>query len=328
MPEIQIEEVGSFQCGSDDTILRAALRVGIGFPYSCNTGSCGTCRFQLLDGQVEHLRSEPPAWTDRDRSRGRWLGCQARPLGDCRIRIRLDEEIPPYPPLRRKARLIGVVDLTHDLREFRFEVEEPDSFLPGQYALLELEGVDGARPYSMSNLAGSGEWHFVIKQVPGGAGTGILFNEMRSGDTVSLDGPYGLAYLREAGRRDLLLVAGGSGLSPMLSIAKAAVTSHDHGHIYFFYGGRRPADLCAEPLLADLPGFADRFTVVSAVSEPSEGWEGPFGLIHEVVRAKMGDRLSDVEVYFAGPPLMTEAMQLMLRESGMEPEHMHFDEFF
>lgn len=328
MPQIQIEEAGSFRCGHDDTILRAALRVGIGFPYSCNTGSCGTCRFQLLEGQVEHLRSDPPAWTDRDRSRGRWLGCQARPLGDCRVRVRLDEEIPPHPPLRRKARLIGSVELTHDMREFYFEVEEPGAFLPGQYALLDLEGVDGARPYSMSNLAGSGEWHFVIKRVPDGAATGILFDQMRPGDTVGMDGPYGLAYLRESGHRDLLLVAGGSGLSPMLSIAKAATDLSDGGHIYFFYGGRRPADLCAEPLLAELPPFANRFTVVSACSEASESWKGPFGLIHEVVRAKMGDLLSHVEVYFAGPPLMTEAMQLMLREAGVAPEHMHFDEFF
>ncbi|MGH8944643.1 MAG: 2Fe-2S iron-sulfur cluster-binding protein [Acidimicrobiia bacterium] len=328
MAEIVIEEAGSYHCDDDDTILRAALRVGIAFPYSCNTGSCGTCRFHLLDGQVEHLRTDPPAWSDRDRSRGRWLGCQARPLEDCRVRVRLDDEIPPHPPLQRDARLVGAVDLTHDMREFHFEVEEPDAFLPGQYALLELEGVDGARAYSMSNLAGSREWQFVIKHVPGGAATSILFNEMRLGDTVRVDGPYGLAYLRETGGRDLLLVAGGSGLSPMLSIAKAAANSSEDRHIYFFYGGRRPADLCAEPLLDDLPGLAERLTVVSAVSEVSEGWEGPLGLIHEVVRANMGQRLSDVEVYFAGPPLMTEAMQLMLRESGVELEHMHFDEFF
>lgn len=328
MPEIHIEEVGSYKCGSDDTLLRAALRSGLGFPYSCNTGSCGTCRFQLLEGEVEHLRLDAPAWTDRDRSRGRWLGCQARPLSDCRIRVRLDEETPPHPPLRRKARLTGAVDLTHDMREFRFEVEDPDSFLPGQYALFDLEGVEGARPYSMSNLAGSGEWHFVIKYLPGGAATSILFNEMRSGDPVAVDGPYGLAYLRETSGRDLLLVAGGSGLSPMLSIARAAARAQDQRHIYFFYGGRRPADLCAERLLANLPGFAHRFTVISACSEASDDWEGPSGFVHEVVRATMGERLGDFEIYFAGPPLMTEAMQLMLRESGVEPEHMHFDEFF
>jgi toluene monooxygenase electron transfer component len=329
LPKIEIEEAGSYHCGDDDTVLRAALRVGIAFPYSCNTGSCGTCRFQLLEGQVEHLRTDPPAWTDRDRSRGRWLACQARPLEDCRVRVRLDEEIPPpHPPLRRKARLSGSVDLTHDMKEFYFEVEGPDAFLPGQYALLEFDGVDGPRAYSMSNLPGSGEWHFVIKRVAGGAATGILFDEMRPGDTVGVDGPYGLAYLRGSGHRDLLLVAGGSGLSPMVSIAKAAGELSYDGHVYFFYGGRRPADLCAEPLLIDLADFADRFTVVSACSEGSEDWKGPFGLIHEVVHAKIGDRLSDVEVYFAGPPLMTEAMQLMLHEAGVAPEQVHFDEFF
>lgn len=328
MPRIEIEDADIYECAGDDTILRAALRNGLGFPYSCNVGSCGTCRFQLIEGEVEHLRPDPPAWSDRDRSRGRWLGCQARPLHDCVIRVRTGDEVPPHLPVRRGGRLIEAAAITHDVREFRFAIDGPDHFLPGQYALLDLEGVQGARPYSMSNLPGSGEWHFLIKQVPGGAATEMLFSHLGPGDPVRMDGPFGLAYLREDRPRDLLLVAGGSGLSPMVSIARAVATSHRPRRIHFFYGGRRPGDLCAESLLSNLPGFGERITLVSAVSEASEGWDGHQGFIHEVVRIEMGHLLAEVEVYFAGPPPMTQAMQQMLHQAGVGPERIHYDEFF
>ena len=331
VPLIHIDGVGEYECPDDDTILRAALRAGFGFPYGCNTGSCGNCRFQLLEGAVEHLRADSPAWTDRDRKRGRWLGCQARPHQDCRVKVRLDPDaVTSHPPVSMRGRLTDVVQISHDISEFAFELDGPDGFEPGQYALIQLEGVSAARSYSMCNLPGTGEWRFQIKHVPGGEATEVLFGSLRPGDSVGIDGPYGLAYLREDRPGDLLLVAGGSGLSPMMSIARAATTrpALSDRQINFFYGGRRPSDVCTEPLLAQLPGYGDRLTHVAAISESSNGWRGPTGFIHEVVRDHLGERLTEHEIYFAGPPLMTEAMQAMLHEAGVAPEHMHFDEFF
>lgn len=331
MPLIHIDGVGEYECADDDTILRSALRAGLGFPYACNTGSCGNCRFQLIDGAVDHLRADPPAWTDRDRQRGRWLGCQACPRQDCCIKVRLDAEaVPPHPPVSRRGRLTDVVQITHDISEFGFALDGPDDFVAGQYALIQLEGVDSTRSYSMCNLPGTGEWRFQIKRVPGGAATRVLFDELRPGDRVGIDGPYGLAYLREDRPGNLLLVAGGSGLSPMISIARAAAASSalSDREITFFYGCRRPWDMCAEPMLAQLPGFGARLTHVAAISDPSNGWKGPSGFIHEVVKDQLGERLGEFEVYFAGPPPMTKAMQTMLHIAGVPSDRMHFDEFF
>lgn len=144
------------------------------------------------------------------------------------------------------------------------------------------------------------------------------------------DGPYGRAYLRPNRSGDILLVAGGSGLSPMVSIALAAATDPilADRQIRFFYGGREPRDLCAEALLAELPGFGRRLIHVAAVSEPSPGWTGPRGLIHEVVRACLGEHLRGFQAYFAGPPPMVRAMQLVLQGAGVGPDRLHFDEFF
>src|ERR687897_110160 len=92
MPEIAIAGTEpAYRCPDDDTILRAALRAGLGFPYECNVGSCGNCRFELLSGEVVHRREAAPAWSDRDRQRNRYLGCQARPLGNCQIKVNLED---------------------------------------------------------------------------------------------------------------------------------------------------------------------------------------------------------------------------------------------
>ncbi|HWO70088.1 MAG TPA: 2Fe-2S iron-sulfur cluster-binding protein [Actinomycetota bacterium] len=330
MPVVRVVGDGVVECAEGDTVLRAALRAGLGFPYACNTGSCGTCRFQLLEGAVEHLRADPPAWTERDRERNRWLGCQARPLGDVTVKVRLDpEQVPPHRPVVMEATLVEVTPITHDLSGFAFELEGPDDFCPGQYALLHLEGVDGARGYSMANLPGEGRWWFLIKRVPGGAGTGVLFDRLRPGDRIVIDGPYGNAYLRPDRPGDLLLVAGGSGLAPIVSIARSATNepSLADREIHLFYGGRQPRDLDIDAVLATIPGFHDRVTYVAAVSDPPPGWAGPSGFVHAVVRDRLGGRLPGFEAYFAGPPPMVQAMQRMLCEAGVPMDHLHFDEF-
>jgi toluene monooxygenase electron transfer component len=182
----------------------------------------------------------------------------------------------------------------------------------------------------MSNLPDEGEWRFQVKRVPGGLATGVLFDALRPGDTVAVDGPYGHASLREDRPRDLLLVAGGSGLSPMVSIARAAAASPSLAgrQIHFLYGGRLPRDICGESMLACLPGYGARLTYTAAISEAADDWTGARGYLHDVVRAGYGERLRGYEVYFAGPSPMAKAMQLMLHEAGVPPEQVHFDEFY
>lgn len=317
----------AFDCAEGDTILRAALRAGLGMPYSCNTGSCGNCRFDLVEGEVRHLRADPPAWGDRDLKRNRWLGCQAVTLGDCQVKFReLPQYVPPVMPVRRSARLAGVEEITRDISEFSVEVEGELAFRPGQYALFHMPGVEGPRVYSMSNLASDGVWKFLIKRVPDGSGTGWLFGAETRVE-LALDGPYGTAFLREESPRDIVLLAGGSGLSPMVSIAKGAVAGGmaNKRTIRLFYGGRDVPDLYDPAHLGAAGQHVDFF---AALSEPSDAWDGPTGLLHDVVAEEMGEALKDCEIYFAGPAVMSAAVQKMAYEAGVPQDQLHFDEFY
>jgi toluene monooxygenase electron transfer component len=336
MRAVRLDDGTEYGCEDDDTLLRAGLRAGFGFPYECNAGSCGTCKVELLEGQVTSLRPDAPGLAERDRAKNRVLACQSRPATDCRIKVRLrPENIPLHRPARFQARLASFRDLTHDMREFHFHAERAPGFRAGQYALFYLPGLEVPRTYSMSNAdEGRSEWNFVVRRVPGGVGTVTLFDKVAIGDEIRLDGPYGNAYLRTDSPRDIVCIGGGSGLAPLLSITSAAAKEPALAarNVHAFYGARTQRDLCGEHEIAALPGYGKRIFFESVLSEPQADanppWTGPTGFVHEHVRRWIGERWAQFEYYFAGPPPMAQAVQQMLIEKRVPYPQVHFDSFY
>lgn len=328
-------------CRADDTVLRAALRAGVAFPYECNVGACGNCKFQLVEGELDQNWPEAPGWTDKDRARGRFLGCQSVPRADCTIKVRTAAQYAPvHTPRRVWATLDASRPITHDLREFRFSLDAPLPFEPGQYALLALPGVPGVRAYSMSNVADPDprSLHFQVRRVPGGKGSAVLFDALQPGARIEIDGPYGHAWLRRDAKRDIVCLAGGSGLAPMISIARgmAADPGLQELRLHFLYGGRTGRDLCGRDMLETLPGFGERIRYHAAVSSPEasdaacEGGAAAdhVGFVHELADTLLGDSLRDMEIYFAGPPAMGAAVQQMLLARQVPFDRVHFDQFY
>ena len=321
----RVQQSGAeYPCAADDTVLRAGLRAGLGLSYECNVGSCGTCKFEVVEGEVRSLWEEAPGLNPRNRQRGRLLACQCVPMSDCIIKPMMmdDQFIPTDTPRRFNSELVAIRDLTHDIREFVFKDSQPAGFRPGQYALL-------------SNIRNAdGRWEFIIRKVPNGAGTAALF-ELKVGDRIDIDTPYGLAYLRTDIKRTVVCIGGGSGLAPMLSIARGLIAepSMQDVHLKFFYGARGPRDLCGEEELKALPGFEQRIEFLPALSDPEQaeagGWTGVLGFIHEQVKAHIpADQLMECEYYTCGPPVMINAvMQMLGGELKVPPDRIHYDSF-
>ena len=335
MRAVKLADGAQYACADDDTLLRAGLRAGLGFPYECNAGSCGTCKVELVEGEIHSLRPDAPGLGERDRAKNRVLACQAQPRSDCSIKVRLrPENVPVHRPARFRARLDAVRDLTHDMREFRFRAAPgAPGFLPGQYALFYLPGLYVPRTYSVSNVdTGDGTWEFIVRRVAGGVGTVTLFDKVPVGSEITLDGPYGLAYLRVDSPRDIICIGGGSGLAPCLSIARGAMAEPKLAgrQVHVFYGARTVPDLCGETELCALPGYGERLHFHVAVSTPEDSpeWAGKRGFIHEHAREFIGERWADFEYYFAGPPPMAEAVQRMLIEKRVPFPQVHFDSFY
>lgn len=334
MPTIRIVDSDvTFECAPGDTLLAGGLRAGLGLPYECNAGGCGSCKVRVHAGATQTLWEGSPVWTEADRRRGRVLGCQTVPLTDCTIAVReVAANRPRLPPQRRVGILQSVTQLTHDMSEFVFATEGGAAFLPGQYAALTLP-TGCRRIYSMSNLANDlGQWHFIIRAVAGGAASAELFSSGALGQQFILDGPFGLAHLRDSGR-DIVCVAGGSGLAPILSIVRGALSDPRFisRRIILLYGARAVRDLVSDRTFAALPGFDQRVTYGAVLSDPGpdDAWTGRRGLVHETLAEAVGGRWSEHEYYFAGPPKMTDAVYRALTEDAHVPlEQLHFDRFY
>lgn len=328
---VHIDNGPSFVCGpQEDSLLRAALRAGLAFPYECSVGGCGACRFELLSGDMHTLWADSPGLSPRDRQRGKRLACQSRPLGECQIRVRLGPTptLAPPPPRRSSAILSARRWITSDMVELSLRLEQPTPFYPGQYALLYPAGVMGARAYSLSHIdTGDGVWRFIVRKVTGGSGSTVLCDHLAVGQGIEVDGPFGHAWLHPS-PRDVVCVAGGSGLGPMLSVARGVLAESSHRCVHFFLGLRHEAELGA---LAEVEALAcDRLSLHVTLSAPTQAstWTGHTGFVHTTVAHTLGRSLPLLDFYFAGPPPMIDAMQdLLVIRHQVPVEQIRFDRY-
>lgn len=339
LPEAQVAAIRiaggpSYACDAGDTVLRGGLRAGLGLPYECNAGGCGSCKFELLSGSVDDLWPDSPGIRAKERERGLRLACQSVPRGNCEIKMRTaDAYVSLVAPQRFTVHYLGSRAVTADIREFDFLAAGTANFLPGQYALLRLPHTGQDRAYSMSNQPNAqGLWRFMIRRVRGGKISGSFFDALQEGAEVGIDGPYGIAHLRPGVQRDIVCIAGGSGLAPIVSIINGAVAHPALGgrEAWLFYGGRGPADI---PKIGDFIHPHPRVRFHPAISVPAlaEGtnWAGEVGMVHELLPRKLPRPLAHYEYYLAGPPPMIEAVVRTLQaDHRVLAEAIHYDRFF
>lgn len=324
----------SYPCEKGDTLLRAGLRNGLGLAYECNVGACGSCKFDLLEGEVEDLFPEAPGLRPKEKERGKRLACQCVPLSNCTIKIRSGAEYSSaVRPARFKARCSDRVAITPDMAVFTFAADQPAEFLAGQYAMLSIPGVGQTRAYSMSNLGNSeGNWEFIIRRVAGGKVSSFLFDTLQVGDEIDIDGPYGVAYLRRDIPRRIIGIAGGSGLAPVLSIMRAsAELPSTNGVPIMLFGGRTPQDIPDVGKLIEGSGANVIFNPVVSVPDAAANaaWSGDTGFVHEFIEPRLGGPMIDFEFYLAGPPPMIESVvRLLVADHKVPANQIHFDRFF
>lgn len=202
--ELTIEPLGETITVADgQTILDACLRAGIWLPHACGHGLCGTCKIDVVDGEVDHAEASPFALMDFERVDGKTLACTARLLDDVTIEAEIDEE----PDQRRiavadfSATVAAIEDLTHDVKGVRLALEGGSTidFQAGQYINLNIPAVSGTRAFSIANPP-QDDTHveLQIRRVPGGVGTGWVHETLKVGDRVTFSGPYGRFFVRKS----------------------------------------------------------------------------------------------------------------------------------
>ena len=326
---IRIEPSGeSFACGPGETILRAGLAAGLPMPYECASGSCSSCKGRLLEGETDALWPDATGLNERDRRKGdRILCCQSLPQGDCVVQVRpvevegAREEPVPAPfaaTVEVLERLVpGVIFL-------RCRPERPVPFLPGQFVLLQVPGGQ-RRAYSMANVTPE-TLDFIVKEKPGGHGSRYLFAELAAGDALSLEGPYGRAYLRVPAERPMVCIAGGSGLAPMLSVVEGALALPAPPPVMLFFGVNGAGELFMADEMRALAAAHEQFSLTLVVRDGAPG--AVTGLVGDVALAAM-EALDACDLYMAGPPgLIDAALRPAMRSGKVAPGRIFFDRFY
>lgn len=334
--KVRFEPVGiEMDVEEGETVLNAAFRQGIALMHGCKEGQCGSCKSKLISGDIELQKYSTFALPDYERDTEHILLCKTNAYSDIEVELlNFDEELLSRAIAVKQfdARLTKVTALTHDIRLLDIELDSPLKFWAGQYVDLTLVDAGITRAFSMANAPDGGtRLSFIIKKYSNGAFSSQLDGALQSGAALKAKGPYGTCFRRDGRDGPMLLVGGGSGMSPLWSILSDHVASGEQRAVRFFYGARTRADLFMLDEIAEVAARLDDFEFIPALSAATaqDEWTGETGFIHEVLQRHLtAEPLGGaIDAYGCGPAPMIDAVLPVLQANNVEPDRIYFDKF-
>lgn len=315
------------------TLLDAALRAGVYIPHACLHGLCGTCKVQVLEGEVDLGEASPFALMDFEREEGKCLACVASAQCDLVIEADIDEE--PDAEIHPMQDFVGtvskVVDLTPTAKGVFIGLEgDGIDFQAGQYINLHVPGVAQPRAFSLANPPSEKRMiELNIRHVPGGQATEFIHKQLRVGDQLKLSGPYGRFFVRRSAPEKLLFLAGGTGLSSPKSMILDLLEKGESKTITLAYGARNRAELYDDALFRRLAERHANFTYIPALSTPkaSDSWSGEVGFVHDVAKRYFDGDFRQHKAYMCGPPVMIDACITTLIRGRLFERDMYMEKF-
>jgi CDP-4-dehydro-6-deoxyglucose reductase len=304
-----------FSVDRDEAILVAAIRDGIGLPYGCRDGACGSCKCRLLEGRVIHGAHQSKALSPEEEAAGWILTCRAAPQCDVVLEARTVRGAGEFAVRKMPARVNRITRPAPDVAILQLQLPASDPFLyhAGQYVEVILR--DGARrSYSMANAphpqAQPPGIELHLRHLPGGKFTDHVFGAMLEREILRLEGPFGSFFLREDSDKPIILLASGTGLAPIKAIVEQLEHLHSTRSTVLYWGCRRPRDLYLHEWALQAASRMPNLTYVPVLSEPTpeDGWRGRTGLVHRAVLHDHPNLLHH-QVYACGAPVMVAAAQ-------------------
>lgn len=329
---VTVEPSGTaFSTNPDETLLAAGIRQGVGLPYGCKDGACGSCKCKMVSGRVVQAHFQRKALSVEEEAANFVLTCCATAQSDIVLESRQVTPAGALPIKKMPTRVSSMVKKSSDVMVMQLQLPANDSFAyrAGQY--IEFIMRDGARrSYSMANAPHTGpglELH--IRHMPGGRFTDLVFGSMKEKDILRIEGPFGSFFLREDSDKPMVFLASGTGFAPL----KALLEHMHHCGITrpttLYWGGRRPSDLYMDEWIraqmALMPGL--RYVPVVSDALAEDQWTGRTGFVHLAVLQDFPD-LSGYQVYACGAPIVVEsARSTFSAEAGLPPDEFFADSF-
>jgi Na+-transporting NADH:ubiquinone oxidoreductase subunit F len=329
---ITINEDKNVTVSGGKPLLGSLMEQKIFIPSACGgRGSCGLCKVKVTSDIGDYLPTELPWITDEEKGENIRLSCQLKLKKD--ISIQIPEEL--FNVKEYKTEVISLIDLTYDIKQVTLKLIEPDeiTFKAGQYIQFqvpeyELTKESVYRAYSVASQPSiNNSVELEVRLVPNGICTTYVFEHLKEGEQITINGPYGEFFLRNS-ERDIVFIAGGSGMAPIKSILYNMKEKGINRRATYFFGARAVRDLFLIDEMKELEKSLKDFHFIPALSEPldEDKWEGETGLITEVLdrHLKSGE---NTEAYLCGSPGMIDASIAVLTQKGIPEELIYFDKF-
>ena len=330
--EITVQPSGrSFSVEAGEAILAAAIRQGIGLPYGCKDGACGSCKCRKLEGSVVHGTHQSKALSAQEEAQGLILTCRAVPQTPVVLESRQVTDESAFPVRKMPARVTTLEKVSHDVMVLRLQLPANDTlrYHAGQY--IEFILRDGTRrSYSMANAPHNGpgvELH--IRHMPGGKFTDHVFAAMKEKEILRIEGPFGSFYLREDSDKPMVLLASGTGFAPIKALIEHMQSSGSTRPAVLYWGGRRPGDLYMDAWMRERCAGMPQLAYVPVVSNalPQDNWQGRTGFVHQAVMQDFPD-LSGHQVYACGAPIVVDSARSgYVQQCGLPAEEFFADSF-
>ncbi|HWV18462.1 MAG TPA: CDP-6-deoxy-delta-3,4-glucoseen reductase [Rhodocyclaceae bacterium] len=320
----------NYTVGDGEILLEAALDAGFVLPYGCRNGACGSCRAKILEGSVDHGRSQKGALPDNARSEGYALLCCATAQSDLVIECRELADSSEYPVRIMPCRVQALERLADDvmLISLKLPVNERLAFRAGQYIEFMLKGGD-RRAFSIANAPhDDGFLQVHVRKIAGGRFTSHVFEAMQVKEILRFEGPLGTFHLREESDKPIILLAGGTGFAPIKSIVEHAIHNNIQRPIKLYWGARTRAGLYMHELAQQWASEHAHLEYIPVLSEPGpeDEWSGRTGLVHEAVLEDLAD-FSPYQVYACGAPGMIDAARDDFCAHGLPADDFFADAF-
>jgi benzoate/toluate 1,2-dioxygenase reductase subunit len=197
-------------------------------------------------------------------------------------------------------------------------------FLPGQYNNIEEPGSTEAHSYSFSSRTGEKRASFLIRRLPDGLMSNYLAGPVQAGDRLILTGPLGSFYLREV-KRPVLMLAGGTGLAPFLSMLALLAERGCEQPVHMVYGVNRDFDLVKLEQLDEFAATLKSFSYATCVVDEGSTHPRKGYVTHHMTPEVLHG--GNVDVYLCGPPPMVDAVRHYFREQDITPASFHYEKF-
>jgi NAD(P)H-flavin reductase/truncated hemoglobin YjbI len=308
-----------YDCRDGESVLDASLRQNMGIPFSCRSGTCQVCLQRCIGGEVPAEAQKGLRPTLRENSY--FLPCKCIPTGDLEIAPPREEDL--YTP----AVVYQKEMLAPDICRVLLEPTTTISYRAGQF--INLRRTDGlARSYSLASIPQEDCYLEVhVKRMPGGALSNWILDTLQPGDEIDIQGPQGRCYYAVSSMtQPILLVATGTGLAPLLGIARDALQDGHSGEIYLYHGSRHPHGLYLREQLLELSTRHENFHYTGCLSGPEPMAGITRGRTHEIAFG-LHEHLGGWRVHLAGRPEMVRAAENLALRAGARPGDIFADPF-